>query len=83
MYMVLVAKRMKLGDGYKMLTPSLRFDFTCSYLLYTNKEAVKEHEIVVDYLSEMGDIDGSIIGSFGESQGCTNVFLAASICSYL
>ena len=80
------------GDGYKMLAPalaeagiaSLRFDFpgsgdsTASYLLYTNKEAVRETQIVADYLSEMDEIDGSRIGLLGWSQGGTDVLLAAS-----
>lgn len=80
------------GDGYKMLAPalaekgiaSLRFDFpgsgdsTSSYLLYTNEEAVRETQIVADYLSNLDEIDGSKIGLLGWSQGGTDVLLAAS-----
>lgn len=80
------------GDGYKMLAPSLaeagiaslRFDFpgsgdsTASYLLYTNEEAIRETQIVADYLSEMPEIDSSRIGLLGWSQGGTDVLLAAS-----
>ena len=46
--------------------------------LYTNKEAVRETQIVADYLSEMDEIDGSRIGLLGWSQGGTDVLLAAS-----
>ncbi|MCY1151773.1 MAG: alpha/beta fold hydrolase [Sphaerochaetaceae bacterium] len=80
------------GDGYKMLAPSLakrgiaslRFDFPGSgdseesYLLYTNAEAVRETQVVADYLSTLNDIDSSRIGLLGWSQGGTDVLLAAS-----
>lgn len=80
------------GDGYKMLAPSLaengiaslRFDFPgsgesdASYLLYTNDEAIRETQIVADYLATLKDIDSSRIGLLGWSQGGTDVLLAAS-----
>ncbi len=80
------------GDGYKMLAPSLaeagiaslRFDFpgsgdsTSSYLLYTNEEAIRETQIVADYLSNLAEIDGTRIGLLGWSQGGSDVLLAAS-----
>ncbi len=80
------------GDGYKMLAPalaekgiaSLRFDFPgsgeskASYLLYTNEEAIRETQVVADYLANRCEIDGKRIGLLGWSQGGTDVLLAAS-----